>query len=102
MLTLSCPALSFSTDGKRRELSAPRPGKLGYIGLMFDVPRGEFLVPLWLFVAIIVAVWLAAIFVIIIFMMGAARGRERDRADLQKSQLQPAGDGVANESDVAA
>ncbi|WP_160318926.1 hypothetical protein [Arthrobacter sp. ERGS1:01] len=37
--------------------------------------------PLWLLIAIIVVAWLLAVAIIVMFMMGAARGRNRARQD---------------------
>ncbi|MGO4384261.1 hypothetical protein [Specibacter sp. RAF43] len=46
--------------------------------------------PLWLLITIIVVVWLLAMVGIIMFMMGASRGRERERLAEQRRNLEPA------------
>jgi len=61
--------------------------------------------PLWLLIVLIAVGWLAAIAVIVLFMMGASRGRARERAALDNRPLQTAGadrDGIKQDNGEAA
>ncbi|PYI69454.1 hypothetical protein CVV68_03440 [Arthrobacter livingstonensis] len=55
--------------------------------------RGDIRMPLWQIIAIIVVAWLAAAAGIVVFMMGASRGRRSEKQaqqQLDRQRLQPA------------
>jgi len=47
--------------------------------------------PLWLLIVIIAVGWMGVIVVIVLFMMGASKGRARERAALANRPLESAG-----------
>lgn len=60
--------------------------------------------PWWLLVVLIAVGWVGVIVVIVLFMMGASRGRARERAADQNRPIQPDGpdsDGKKNKKGEA-
>jgi len=47
--------------------------------------------PLWLLIVVIAVGWVGVIVVIVLFMMGASKGRARERAALANRPLEAAG-----------